>query len=413
MGQRVGQPWFVVGLLLGLGAGVRSAPLVALPEDLALLPAKTPRILVRMQRARLEPDGSRTVQHYRLVRAGREGGAGPPVSLVYRPGSGRARVVLARLLTPGGERGLASRDRASASPAERLVEVDPGPAAPGDLLEVVLEESQPKGELGPDDFAPWCYFGTEAGVDLDLFEVTLPAGRELRYVARGMGAASTPTVRTQDGTKILTWSLRSARVGRGQARPYVRTSSLASWEPVRAWFAPRLARRLEAGAAVREVAWGLAPRGDPEEVVAKAAWRKVALGLTSDEAPRDGAEAVLGREAGQVLALGTGNCADKANLFCALLAVRGIRARPMIISRAGHRGLDPQLPTFVPGDHALVRMEVGGVARWCDPSDPRFGWAGLAPGLPGRLAWDPTTGTFHRIEVPRMVGRAIAEARAG
>lgn len=383
--------------LAGSGRAAAPGPLVPVPPIPPHL-RRAPVVLARIHRVSLGEGGLRRIRRYRLVRAGAGGRLGPPIRFRFPGGADQAKVPVARLHRDGATREVRVEvgEPAGVGPAgETELVVVPPPTREGDLLEVVLEREVP-GTLEGRDFAPSHYFGAPLPVLRDVFEVEVPRGQELRYLSRGMGERSSPhVVRGAEGTTHR-WSASvlledSARPGQ---RPYVRTTLLDSWAPVSSWYRDQLAGRIAPTPELTDRARDLA-RGavDPFEVA-----RRIVAWVGSSIAYRDWREGgvgdVCGRSAALVLRRGFGNCADQTNLLVTLLRLAGIEASPVLASSSAHRPLDPEVPTYFPGDHVLTRVRLGDQDYFVDPTASGYRFPHLPPAFRRSLVWDPLAGTF-------------------
>jgi len=68
----------------------------------------------------------------------------------------------------------------------------------------------------------------------------------------------------------------------------------------------------------------------------------------------------------QVLALGYGDCKDKAQLLTILLRQMGIKAYPVLVNSERGAGIINELPNAGAFDHAIVMAEIGTKAYWLD-----------------------------------------------
>jgi transglutaminase-like putative cysteine protease len=69
-----------------------------------------------------------------------------------------------------------------------------------------------------------------------------------------------------------------------------------------------------------------------------------------------------------VLSRRYGDCKDKSLLLAALLRRLGQDARPALVSTRAGRSLDARLPSPLAFDHVIVRLRLGPVTRWIDPT---------------------------------------------
>jgi hypothetical protein len=367
-------------------------PLVPPPADLAL-PAEGAAVLVRLDSLTLGRDDVVVQRWYRLLRAGPDGALGGLPRLLD-PGSGASlRVLRARRLGPV-PRDLPWHLEAPSPEAtgRRLAFRDRG-LTPGELVEVLLER-RIASELEGRDLSGHHAFGLRVPVGLDVFEARVPASRPLRYLARGLGAVAEPVVSTEDGSRVLRWRIPAPLEGLApEARPYVRVTGLESWEAAAAWYRPRWQARLRPGPRLR-VALADRPARDWRARLAAevAAVTTLPYRHRADGSLRDW----MGRPAEEVHRLGQGNCADKANLLVARLSLRGIQAEPVVLAGDPARPLDPEVPTFQPGDHVLVRVRTGAGALWVDPTEPGYTLGELPPERRCQLAWAPLAGELIR-----------------
>lgn len=383
--------------LLALLATPAGATLVSAPP-MEPAPDGGASVLCRVDQATLLPDGAQQSRWYRLVRAGKDGFGEEPRLWFLGQGS-EVRVPLARIWRGGSARpvGASLRSRAAAPGARPELELalDLGPVTPGDLLEVVLERRVASALEGL-DFAPSHSFGGPRPVGREVFEVRVPPGRGLRYLARGLGARSEPERRQEGGFEVYRWRVDRPRPDRAAPaqRPYVRTTRLESWSQVAAWYAPRLAARRQPSPRLQVLAGELAAgEQDPGRVLARLldhVASRIPYGHSLQGTDAD----LCGRPAEVVLRRGQGNCVDKANLLAALLAARGLAARPVLTTDDRSRPLDPEVPSFLPGDHALLRVDLPAGPVLVDPTAPGYRPGQLPPRLRRRVVWDPASGEF-------------------
>lgn len=71
---------------------------------------------------------------------------------------------------------------------------------------------------------------------------------------------------------------------------------------------------------------------------------------------------------GRVLARRYGDCKDKSRLLCALLEAVGIDAVPALVNSSRQRRTADLAPSTSAFDHAIVRIQIGGVNYWVDPT---------------------------------------------
>lgn len=387
----------LVPVLLPLLAGALRATLVA-PPEMPPTPGGGPAVLVRYDSAVLEPAGDWVQRWYRLIRVGGSGDLGTPLELLSPRGTREIRVLVSRRLRGATREPVAwelVRPGGASPRGERRLEFATGSLVAGDLLEVLVER-RATSVLAGLDFAPAHSFGTGSPVGRDLFEVRVPRGVSLRYLARGLGAASRPVLTREGEQEVYLWSAEHLPPSEGPSgeRPYVRTTRLENWDQVAGWYRPRLQARITAPPEVvrRAEDWGKGARSRRELV------SRLLAGVSFEIPYRhqlDGSEADLcGRSAATVLRRGSGNCADKSNLLAAMLLSQGIEAHPVLTADSRTWPLDPEVPGFLPGDHVLVRARLGGETFFLDPTEPGYLLGTLPPRLRKVVVWDPFTGEF-------------------
>lgn len=391
-----------------LVASLGAQPLVPVPEvDLA--GEVRPVALARVHVEALELDGARVSRWYRLIRVGDRGAAGPPVEVRVPGHTAPPEVRRARRWGAAGGRPLDHRLERGPG-GDWVLRADPGAGPGGELVEVLIEHRH-RDAFTALDFSPSHSFGGGMPAVEEVFEIRHPEVVPVRYLARGLGAASSPDVQVGAGTRVLRWNVAGSSTsapGAGQ-RPYVRSTRLDSWEPVARWYRTRHQARTVVTPTVRALARRLAGAArEPRQVLARLA-AAVADGIEY-RSVRDGSERdLVGRPADAVLRDGAGNCADQANLLVALMAARGLRGDVVLATLPGARPIDPEVPTYFPGDHAIVRARVGGQEVFFDPTAAGYRLGDLPPHLRGVLAWAPATGEFTR--TPRRRDRVRREVR--
>ncbi len=406
--------WLVAGLLApGL---VRAGPVEPMVPVRSGPSGPEPRILARIHTVAL---GGGTVQEtrwYRLIQADARGRFGPVLAIEVADPGADLRIPLARILEPTGAvdlTGVPGAVEVSApTPGARVVRVVAPEASPGSMLEVAVVSRR---GLDPEalDFAPAHWFGSDQPIGSDVFEIRVPAARalDLRWIARGLGAASTPGESWEEGDRVLRWQARDLPPSRhaSSRRPYVRTTLLPGWGPVSDWYRERYRSRQRADPGIEALAGRLAPPGTgPDEAIARlSAWvsrniryRQVETGDVSD---------LCGRPASVVVADGRGNCADQVNLLVVLLRLAGLEAEAVLVARPGFRPLDPELPTFVPADHVVVRVRDRGSDRFVDPTARHFRYPALPRELHGALGFEPAGSRFLTLApgVPDRLDRRL------
>lgn len=369
-----------------------AAPLVPPPADLAV-PGQGAAILVRLDSLALTPEDVVVHRWYRLLRAGPDGALAGLPRLVHQVSGASLRVLRARRLGPGGGELSWHLEAPEAGSGARRISFQDAGLVPGELAEVLLER-RVRSELEGRDLSGQHSFGLPVPVGLDVFEVRVPRDRPLRYLARGLGGLAEPASSRDEASRVLRWRVPAPPEGLAPGtRPYVRVTGLESWHQAAAWYRPRWSSRLRPGPALRA-----AMRPDPG-----GSWRaRVAAEVATVTAlpyrhtPDGSLGDWMGRPADEVHRRGHGNCADKANLLVARLALRGVEAEPVVVAGDPARPLDPEVPTFQPGDHVLVRVKAGTGALWVDPTEPGYTLGELPPARRQQLAWAPLAGELVR-----------------
>ena len=194
-----------------------------------------------------------------------------------------------------------------------------------------------------------------------------------RLIGADARASPQPIATTEAGRQVLTFEGRNlpAQIAESavpsDVHPYrwLQFSQYDSWSAVNDW-----ARRLFAykgdAAALQPALPAARAAGTQAEAVARVVefvqseirYLSVSLGQNSHR-PSPPA---------QVLARRYGDCKDKTLLMVAMLRELGIDAVPVLASTTLRKGLTQLLPSPMPFDHAIVRVTVGGVTHYIDPT---------------------------------------------
>jgi len=186
------------------------------------------------------------------------------------------------------------------------------------------------------------------------FSLTSPPGMAVRSHLFD----ATPTV---DGQTWTAYHL-PARSAASPRLAITLGSAFATWSDVGAW----LASQAEPAARVTPA---IAARAASQSVVALAAFvqglRYVAVNANINQG-----EGFRPRDADSALALGYGDCKDKANLLRALLRARGVDSWLVAVNATDRLRVRPEWPSPRLFNHAILAVSTPGGLQYFDPSDP-------------------------------------------
>ncbi len=368
------------------------------------VPGSGPAVLVRWDSIGLSLGGEVTQKWYRLLRVGSRGNLRGLPELPVFSGTGRVRVLKAVLHADSGETPL----RQISTPSQRI-RFQNGPYPAGATVEVLLER-RVRSALEGLDMAGRHYFGDHIPVGRDLFEVRVPRSVDLHYLARGMGERSEPVQSAEGPMDVYRWEVAEPRAGVAlENRPSVRVSRLETWAQAASWYRSQWLPRLEVTAAVQQQAASLVSKLTTQEAKIVEILRFVSEEITYETQTKGSIADFTGEFPEAVLASRVGNCAGKSNLLVALLRSQGIRANPVLAATNPARPIDPEVPTFLPGDHAVVRIIHQGREFFCDPTEPGYLPGELPLRLRRALVWDPFSEQFIATPTGRDLMRRRAE----
>jgi len=161
-----------------------------------------------------------------------------------------------------------------------------------------------------------------------------------------------------------TWTVHSLPANSGSSARLAITlgSAFATWSDVATW----LAAQAEPAARVTPA---IAARAASQSVVALATFvqglRYVAVNANANQG-----EGFRPRDADSVLALGYGDCKDKANLLRALLRARGVDSWLVAVNAADRLRVRPEWPSPRLFNHAILAVSTPDGLQYFDPSDP-------------------------------------------
>jgi len=274
------------------------------------------------------------------------------------------------------------------------------------VLEYEVVESVEKGALARLGFTPVRLFTHRETIGEDVFEVIVPKGTKLTYVARRMGAAGRPQEKSQGTSTLWTWVMTDVAPlpecvkapNLYRRAPLVRASVLDDWRPVARWLSAMIRRNVKPSDSIRSRARTITkaekPLGDWATLVKLQRW--VSENLRHVDLPVDTAVDLGGNPAERVLARGFGDCVDRAIALSSLLSASGLEARPVFLCSRNYRAFDPEIPTLYCGDHCIVVVQGSFGTVFCDPG-VRFVMPGCLPhAQQGVEAFDPLRCAFYR-----------------
>jgi transglutaminase-like putative cysteine protease len=176
--------------------------------------------------------------------------------------------------------------------------------------------------------------------------ISLPSGRSMRTAVSGLDEA--PVELGADGAAIRRWHLAPNRSGAVS----LEASTFADYAALGRAYAARAWPQSRPGQGVRELADRLAPSGTGQRETVLRLYGYVASEIRY-VAMFLGKGRVVPREAETILAEGWGDCKDHTALLQALLAAKGIEAKPALISLHNRYSL-PDAPGLSALDHVIT-----------------------------------------------------------
>lgn len=355
----------------------------------------------------VDPSGATTITEHRVLEVATVQGVARAERVVvpYRPETQRLEVVLARRITPAGERlpvpaeavlrekPQPLADRGIYADIEQLVLLFPA-VRPGDRIEYTLRrEVDP---VMPGEYSAFLPVADPWPTASARRELVLPAGWADRLRATLLDLAPDQQGRTPlaDGRTSVWWwfadrpplVLEADRQPIRQGGPGIWLSTVAGWEEVARWYEGLLADCDVLDPALRrQVADWTDGLDDPPDILAalcrQLASRTRYLGLELGES------ALRPRPASEVWASGFGDCKELSNLLRAMLASRGVAAYLLLLNSRHAGRLELATPSPLQFDHVVLAVDDGrGGLTVCDPTAPDLPPGELLPTVGGRRA---------------------------
>lgn len=205
------------------------------------------------------------------------------------------------------------------------------------------------------------------------YRLLLPDSRSLRYKA--FGTLAEPVMHSRGDLKEYLWEWQGlhATLAEDQAPswfpmyPWIQVSEFQDWRDVADWAVGLYVSTNRDSVTLRQCVESLRNSGVSAEQQVEAALRFVQndiryLGIEfgpNSYRPTDPA-AVLQRR--------FGDCKDKAFLLCEILRRLGFNATPALVSTRYLHTIADMLPSPYVFDHVIVRVEVGPLVYWIDPT---------------------------------------------
>ncbi len=311
----------------------------AAPKD----PAAHARYLLDELVVRLHPDGTKGQYTHWIIEVLDEKGIREydAIGLPANPGEETLKVLTARVVHPDG------RVDEARIPSGGIANIDFPPLSVGDVVDLEYRQEELRQGFFGDYFEVRFFFAAEYPLVRSRMVLLAPAARKLHLHSRNGGPE--PTVgegRTPD-ERAYTWEVRNAaRIqaepgmpGLSEVVPTAEVASFAGWKEFGAWYWSMIKGQWdtndEVRAKVRELTKGF---DDPVEQV------RAIYNFVSQKVPYQawefGVHGFQPYRVSQVLRRGFGDCKDKANLICVMLAELGIKARPVIIHADAPHGRD-------------------------------------------------------------------------
>jgi len=298
----------------------------------------------------LTPDGRQLYRYHALTLVLKDKGrAVADLTLGFREGRSRVRVLFARSIAPDGRsRWLQPSDLKVSVPKQQAQFLDtrrrilsgriPGVEV-GSLVEYAYEYDYYNPDV-PDYFFPNFYFqGTEPVLD-SILDVRVPAGRRLNWVAPNMPPDAREPKRRRDGPyEVYRWELHDVppivpepmMPAREDVVPSVQCSLFFDWKDLHERTGRYQRERIEVTPEIAALAKRLTKGAKTDDAKLAALYHWVQRNIRYLSIKASLSSGWAGHPASETLRNGYGDCTDKAILLASLAKAVGIRAYPAII----------------------------------------------------------------------------------
>jgi len=334
----------------------------------------------------LRPDGSSVYRYHALFLVLKEAARDhADVTLSFSEGRSRARVLFARVITPGGESRWAPPEAFTVSvPAQGRQFFDkrrrilsgriPG-AEVGAFVEYAYEYEDYNPEI-KDFFFPGYFFQQDFPVLDSVIDIYVPAGRPLNFATRNMPEdAREPQRLEREGFDGYRWEMHD--VAPVTAEPFmppqrdivpqVHASLYFDWQKFMEPTGKFQQERIAVTERIRRLAEEITAEreSDDEKVAAIYHWIQRNINYLSIKASLSSGWA--GHPAEETLENGYGDCTDVANLASSLCRAVGIDAYPVVLRTNDSGTALTEIPN-PDANHAIALVYPEGRARFIDPT---------------------------------------------
>ena len=310
------------------------------------------------------------------------------VSNWYEEGRERARLVLARTISPDGTvHEYDPADLKEVKPSGGMVSFSRYKSVAGQLPQVeigsiveTIWETETYNPYDKELFFPRWYFGGTEPVLSSRISIRVPQGRQLYYKVDNLaGDDATPKQWDEDGYHVHQWELQDiehivrepAMPPVGQVVPNLAASLFKDWGYIFDFLGKFQQEHMEVTPELEaQVAEIVGETTAPEEQLAKIYhWLQREIRYISIKGSMGSGWS--GHPATLTLQNKYGDCIDKSILFATMLKVVGIKAAPVIIMTNSGPADDRSLPTMY-GNHAITEVELNGRTFHLDSTATTF-----------------------------------------